>query len=313
VLTAALSGCGPLLPENVDVPPPKRVALAKLGEAVLKAEAGVDDALWLEVPVGRSGQAVGGYISPELGHRGAMVLMIAGSSTLAAQGSRAEALHFYRHLGGELRGAGFAVWSLRPSECGAAYGREDLAEALAALDWIDGVGRSALDAQRVYVVGHSAGATVATLINRQRDLAGVVAMSGLSEPDQLLELFGVYRLLGALFPSNTGICYLDTTLRAYAEAGEASWDALDTVQRIEEIRNPSLFIHGNLDAVYLARNMSRLERRYLELTAQGVALAPMEFWYLPRGGHSAPYSDPHVWAGVVAWLEGLEALEDADR
>lgn len=300
------AGCiAPPLPTNLDAAAPDRSLLREAPQAVVRQEEGVLDAAWLEI-TRDDGRPVGGYISLQKSPRGALVLLIDGASTFQEAGSDAQALTFHRDFGADLRAFGFRTWSLSVQECGAAYGQDDVRDLVAALDWLDDVGRAALSAERVYVVGYSTGATVTQIASRQRTVTAAVSLAGLSRPDQLEEFYDVYRWVSDLYPRNAGLCKLGDTLDFYGPPGAMAWEALNTAGHVEEFRHPMLFVHGMRDIIYFPDNTLAVETAYLAARSAGVEMPKLTFNYLAEGEHYTVRSDPAVRLSVIRWLETFE-------
>jgi len=265
----------------------------------------VPNTLWLLIDRPESGRTVGAFLSPEPAP--GLVVLLCGASTLDPKGRVEAVRRFDRSYGTDLRAAGFRTLSPVLSECHTPYGGEDLADARAVVDWLAAGGAEFLGAERVYVVGYSTGATVVNLLNAERRVTAMVSLAGLSEPDQLEFFQPLYRLLTLMFPDNTGFCQLATTLDVYGPPGRAPWSALDAVDRVAEFRNPTLFVHGTSDFVYVVDNTRHLEAQYAALLRAGRAdLPPLEFVYVPGGSHFDPAYGAGERQRVIAYLKRFE-------
>lgn len=281
--------------------------LAQPEGAALKSVVAREDVLQLEIERLDGQGSIVGFISPLDAHNGALVLLFDGAATYQEGASVGAALDHYDKYGAELREAGFVTWSVALAECASAYGDGDLADAIEVVDWLDAGGGEFLGVERVYAVGYSTGATVVNLLNTQYQLAAVVSMGGLTEPDQLERLYDFYSFLVKLFPRNVGLCQMGATLDEYGDPGAPAWEGLDTVSRIEQFLSPMLFIQGDKDVIYFLENLLAMQARYEALLAEGVTgLAELEFVILPDRGHFAMREDPDVRALVVEYLLQFE-------
>ncbi|MCA9244723.1 MAG: prolyl oligopeptidase family serine peptidase [Phycisphaerales bacterium] len=300
------AGCiPPPLPDNLEADAPHRSLLREAPRAVVRQEDGVLDAAWLEI-TRDDGKAVGGYVSLQKSPRGALVLLVDGASTFQETGSDAQALTFHRDFGADLRAFGFRTWSLSVQECGTAYGQDDVDDLVAVLDWLDDVGLEALNVERVYIVGYSTGATVTQIASQRRKVTAAVSLAGLSQPDQLEELYDVYRWVSDLYPHNAGLCKLADTLAFYGPPGSMAWEALDSVSHVTEFKHPMLFVHGMRDIIYFPENTLAMEMAYLTARGRRAGVPEMTFKYLPEGEHYTVRSDPAVRLSVIRWLETFE-------
>lgn len=308
-------GCVPLLlPINVglDLALDGAVLDGSAG-AVLREVDGQDDVFWLEIERVREPGSVGGFISPIDEHRGALLLLLHGASTFQEGGEVDAARRQYTVYGEDFRLAGFLTWSLAVRECPTPYGDGDLKDALEVIDWLEREGKEFLAVERVYIVGYSTGATVANLLNTQREVTAIVSLGGLTQPDQLEAFFGFYSLLADVFPQNVGFCQLDATLRAYGPPGSPEWEALNVVDRLAEFRSPMLLVHGTSDQIYFVENTRSLEARYRALSAAQVENLPeLEFLYVPGGDHFMLVEDPDLQARVIDYLLRFEAAATGD-
>ncbi len=59
---------------------------------------------------------------------------------------------------------------------------KDLQDMLAMIDWLNGPGKVDLNVNRLYVVGYSKGAILATLANLHRPATAYVSLNGLADP-----------------------------------------------------------------------------------------------------------------------------------
>ena len=297
------TSCTAILPDNVDalqeVP---RTPIREAGGARFAAEDELTDGVWLEVPRAAEPGYVGGYLSSDDAHRGALMIVLPGASTYYQGAMVAKVRDYHAHFSAMLRKTGLRTWTLAVRECGTPYGREDLADLLAALDWLADGGTAVLGVERVYVVGYSSGATLAILANERRTVSAVVAIDGLTGPTQLERYWGLYRFIADLFPRNTGLCQLGSTLDAYGPPGATAWEALDAVGRAAELRNPMLVLHGERDFVFLVENARVLRAAYETIQAQGTRVPEVKFTYLPTGDHFNPIERDHVVDEVLGFL-----------
>lgn len=296
-----------LLPANAlsSAAPDRSLAEAFAG-AVLYRVPGVEDTGWLEIP--RRGEAgvVGGYVSLGPAVRPALILILDGASTFEPTREVGAALSMHRDYAADFRAAGYRTWSLALRECPTAYGEGDLADFLEIIDWLDAGGRDALGLERVYAIGYSTGATVVNLASSQRRLDAWVSLGGLSSGDQLRAYRPLYALLAATFAANAGMCQLGETLRRYGPDASPAWEILNAVARIGEIRDPMLFIHGDLDVVFVIENTRVIESRYLALRAGGADLPELTFDYVPGGTHFELRDQAANRARILAFFEQFE-------
>lgn len=262
--------------------------------------------MWLEVSRAKESGAVGGYLSEARRDRRALVVILPGASSLQEQGMREKTLSFHHGFARLFQNAGYLTWSLVVRECGTPYGQGDLRDLLTVVDWLESGGSEVLGVDRVYVVGYSSGATLAILLNRKRTVSGVVGIAGITEPKQFQSSWLLDRVIVALFPRNTGLCQLRSTLDFYGQPSSRAWDALDSVHHVQELRSPMLLIHGARDFVYKADNLRSLERSYDRQRAAGVALPEVEFFSLPDGDHFTTQEQPDVQRRILAFLERCE-------
>jgi len=196
---------------------------------------------------------------------------------------------YHDHFSAMLRKTGLMTWTLAVRECGTPYGGKDLTDVLDALDWLAGGGMAVLGVDRVYVVGYSSGATLTVLANERRTVRAVVEIDGLTGPSQLERYWGPYRLIADLFPWNTGLCQLGSTL--------------DAVRHVAELRSPMLVLHGERDVVFLVDNARAFQAAYETIRAQGANVPEAEFTYLPTGDHFNPIERDDVVEKVLGFLE----------
>ncbi len=298
-----VAGCLPPLPENAKSDAPQRTILQQTGDTMLASEPGLDDALWLEISRIREPGTVGGYLSQNDPTQKALVVLLHSASTLIPYGSVGATRLIHSEFGPAFRDRGYLTWSLNYRECGTAYGQDDLADALEAIDWLDRQGKATLGVDRVFLVGYSAGATVATLTNRQRKVDGIVSISGLSQPDSVESEWFLYYLLGKIYPLNTGVCEVSTTVEAYGQPGSPGWDVLNTVDHIDELLSPMLWIHGTKDSIFNVSNARNLETRYEQRLAEGAAMPVLEFFYVEGVGHFLNLDDPDIQQPIFDFLQ----------
>jgi len=307
VLTVAGCVIPNLVELNIFAPlAPARETVEVNGRARLTVPLDDPNVLWLEIDRTRAPGTIGGFIGDLSAHRGGLAVLVNGASTLEPGGEPEATRTFYDEFGSYLRSAGFLTWSVALPECGVPYGGDDLADLIEVIDWLDAGGREYLGVQRVYVVGYSTGATLVNLLNPEREVTAIVSLAGLTSGVQLERFRSLYGLMTTVFPLSTGFCQLRSTLAAYGPPGDERWQALNVIDRLEEFRSPTLFVHGTADIVFVVENTRALEARYRDLTAAGVPLPPMEFLYLPNGSHWAGPTDPVSIERILAFLRGFE-------
>lgn len=283
LLAVCLPGC---LPENAgSAPPIARADIEKTGQYLLASELNVEDALWLEILPDGDAPGIGGYLSPDPGTLRSLVVIVPGATTIPENGTIAHALEQERDLGRPFRDAGFRTWTLARSQCGTPYGEDDYRETLAAIDWLQRDGAARLGVERIFLLGYSTGATVAALISCDRELDGVAVVSGLLEPAQIFAARLGMEFLAAVYPRNEGFCQVGSTLRHYGKNGDPSWERLNTVARLNELKSPAIFVHGGDDIIYFSFGFFDLVSRFHQLRDSGVELPAVEFLYLPEGDH----------------------------
>jgi pimeloyl-ACP methyl ester carboxylesterase len=306
VLLVSCAGCL-ILPRNVGVHDRRnRELVREAGGASFFREDGSDGPIWLEISRVQESGTVGGYLSEARSGRRALVVILPGASSLQEQGMQEKALSFHHRFAQLFQNAGYLTWTLVVRECGTPYGQGDLRDLVAVVDWLNSGGNEVLGVDRVYVVGYSSGATLAILLNRKRAVHGVVGIGGITEPTQFQSSWLLYRFIASLFPRNTGLCQLRSTLDFYGKPSSPAWDALDSVHHVQEFHSPMLLIHGARDFVYKVDNLRSLQRSYDRQRSAGVALPEMEFFYLPEGDHFTPHERPDVQRRILAFLERCE-------
>lgn len=300
-------GCMYILPDNVDKnPQPARAVLQQAAEATLSIEDGLPTGYWLEVERAQETGRLGGYLSDPPHPRPAIVIVLGGASSFEPRGPLDASRYTHEYFLPRFDERGYRIWTLVRRECGTAYGQDDVRDVVEAIDWLEREGKAWLGVERVYLYGYSTGATQATLASRQRDVTAVVSLGGLTQPDQFEEFYGLYMLLAALFPNNTGICQLRDTLIDYGPPGSPGWEALNTVDHLDELRSPMLFAQGSYDPVYFIDNLLALRARYEAEVAAGAVLAPLEFIYLPGVHHYALPEHPEVVRRTLDFLDRFE-------
>ncbi len=289
--------CGPIAPLSLaTLDETTNAALSRLEER--------DDVRWLEIDEPETGISVGGFISPEVGTRRSLIVLLCGAGTLEADGRRATALNAQTGYGSNFEQAGFRVWSPVLTE-ESAYNTRDVAETLACLRWLDGPGADWLGADRIYLIGYSTGGTTANRINLTARLTAVVSISGLTRPDQLIQLGPLYRFLAELFPCNSGFAQFDSTV---VECTRNGCPKLDVVSHVAEIQNPTLFLQGEADPIHLPENLDALESAYREQLDAGAVMPELTFVYADFQGHFM-YEEPEY---VQVVLDYLDLFEPAD-
>ncbi len=306
---ASYPGCvSELLPANIGNPmAPAGLVIERTDKATLSRVLD-DDVYWLDVErQSDDGGTVGGFISPRHEHDGGLVMFLDGASTFA-EGGELEAARLNYHLfSDDICGAGFMMWVPVLPEEDTPFGGEDLNHALELIDWLDAGGKEFLRVERIYVVGYSAGGTIANLINLRRDVTAIVSLASLTHSDQLDEMTPIYRAFESLFPDNTGARYIDATIRSLEPPDSEKRQQMDVVAQVEHLRNPTLFVHGMDDIIFFAENTLALEARYWELLAEGVQMPELDFLYMPGEDHFQIGADPYVRAQVVDYLLQFES------
>jgi len=308
---AAGTGCAPDMPVPGDppAPPPREMVEQKPGAALYR-EDGVEDALWLEMDrLAASGGPIGGYFTQPQGGRNAMVVVLEGANSGGPENRLPHTLATHRSLGWSFVAAGFAAWTPLVRECGTPYGQDDLTDALAIVDWLEGGGAAALGAERVYVVGYSKGATLATLLNLRRAVTAYVSLNGLTQPNQLEDNEMLYGIMVRILPYNEVLCQIQSTLAGYGPPGSPGWDVLDAVSRIGDLHSPELFVHDLGDLVYTSSNTRAMQDRYEAGLAAGESLVPLEFLYLEGADHYAARTDPAVHQQIIDYLNRFEPAD----
>jgi hypothetical protein len=116
--------------------------------------------------------------------------------------------------------------------------------------------------------------------------------------------------ISQLFPQNTGICRLRSTLDYYGLPGSPGWDNLDSVKHLDQFLAPMLFVHSTDDFIFYAENTFALQKRYQEQTTAGHVLPQMEFIYLPSGSHFVTPLNPQITKRILEFLEQFENPPD---
>ena len=302
------TGCVNLPLDNVDgTPSVQRELIRQEQGASFYSESDLTDGVWLEFedPNGTS-QTIGGYLGQPENGRKSLILALDGASTFDPSGGTYNARDFHETFCTSFRDAGFSTWSLVSTECGTAYGQEDLAELLATIDWLGTVGCELLDIERVYCIGYSTGGTLAILASRQRTLSGAISIGGYTQANQFTDNYFLYQIIAALFPNNVGACQLGATLAFYGPPDSPAWDTLDSVSHINELQNPLLFIHGTADAISEPENAYAMQRRYDTGLAAGEDLVPLSFLFIEGGDHFVARHDVGIRQIMIDYLQGFE-------
>ncbi len=311
VLLALIASSGCIQLDNyipaVNCGPPEPLLLTTLAEtdgARLAQLVDHEAVLWLEIQDRQADQTIGGYLSREVGARRSLVVLLCGAGTLNDGARRETAFNAHTGYGQNFEQAGYRVWSPVLTEAGV-YGGRELDEALVCLRWLHSGGAEWLETPRVYLVGYSTGATTANLANLSADVTAVVSISGLTQPDQLVELAPLYRFITDLFPCNSGLAQFRRSVDACLTHGCAE---LDVVSRVSGIRNPTLFLHGEGDPIYLPSNLHALESAYVAAQNAGAALPSLLFAYVPGQGHFV-YEQPDQVRRALDFLDSFEATD----
>ena len=306
-VACALVGCVPAPQENTATPEPTRELIETKAGASVYRETGVEDAVWLEVDrSAESGGPVGGYLTEPENGRSAFVLLLQGANPGGMEKRLPHTLDTHRMLGGAFVEAGFTTWTPYIPECGIPYGQGDLQDTLAAMGWLDGGGAASYGAERVYVVGYSKGATLATLANLERSAAAYVSLNGLTQPNQLEENYAFYQTIVTTLQLNEGFCQMKSTLDAYGPPGSEAWNVLDAVSKIGQLHSPELFVHDLGDYVYSEDNTIAMQQRYEAGVAAGESIVPLEFLLLENVNHFDARTNPDIHQHVVDYLMQFE-------
>jgi alpha/beta superfamily hydrolase len=300
------AGCQWILPVNIDNKTTAyREPIDKTDGAVFYWEQNLEDGLWLEIQRINEPGVVGGYLSNNKNHTGALIIILPGASTFFNGGAEEKARTYHRKLAAYHQ-AGYLTWSLVVRECGTAYGLGDLHDLTEALNWLKRSGKRTLGIERIYFVGYSSGATLATMVNRRIKVDALVAIAGITQPNQFEAMWNTYYAISQLFPQNTGICQLMSTLEYYGPPGSPKWDNLDSVKHLDRFLAPMLFVHSTDDFVFYTENTLALQKRYQEQTAAGQMLPEMEFIYLPGASHFVTPITPEISNRILEFLNRFE-------
>jgi len=295
------TGCVPVLPENTKVGPPARVQVSEADGVTFWAEPDVDDAFWMEIPRAHGG-TVGGYLSHNESPHRSLVILLHGASTYESGGSTGAARQFHQGIGRSYRDAGYQTFSLDFRECGTPYGQGDLEDLLDVLEFLEQRGKALLGVDRVYTMGYSVGATLAMLANRQRPIAAVAAIAGVTEPRQFERSWDLYHLVARLYGHNQGLCQLGTTLAAYGPPGSPAWQMFNTVQQVAELTSPMIVVQGTLDQIYSIDNARNLDAAYARALLAGIPLPVVQFLYLEGSDHFVPMRDDAVTQSILEFF-----------
>lgn len=298
-----LAGCLPSLPENTKVALPEHLTISETAGAVLRIEPGLEGAYWLEVPYPDGSGTVGGYLSSAPSSRPAIVILLHGASSFDSSGRLAVARGWYEKAGAPFREAGYRTLSLVYTECGTAYGQRDLQDVLRVMEWIHEGGGEAIGVEQTFLFGYSTGGTLINLASWRGKFTAGVSIAGLTQPDIVEQSWGIYNLLGAIYPGNEGMCQASTTVNTYGPPGSPAWDALDTVAHAGDIKSPLLVIQGTADEIFGIGNTDNLEQAYWAALAKNPALPPVEFIRLEGQDHAECISDPTVIPSALSFFE----------
>jgi len=278
----------------------------KVQGATFYSDSELEDGLWLEVERVNEPGVVGGYISPTDNYRKALIIMLPGASTFSDGGAKTKARRWHQFLASIYRREGYMTWTLSIRECGTAFGQGDLFDTIEAVDWLERDGKAILGVERIYLIGYSSGATLATMINRQRKLTALVSIGGVTQSSQFEDSWIIYYPITQLFPNNTGMCQLYNTLTFYGPPGSPLWDHLDSANHVEEFLSPMLYVHGTEDFVFFVENTQAVEKNYRRLLSEGYTLPEIEFLYLWGRDHFTPPVDPEIIAQILEYFERFE-------
>lgn len=311
LLALCAGGCSLILPENVGKErKPNRTQVRSAPEAAMLLEENLTDGYWLEVERGREPGRLGGYFSDPPNPSPTLVIVLGGASSFEPGGPIDASKFTHEYYAPRLGARGHRIWTLVRRECGTPYGGDDVLDVIEALDWLEREGQEWLGVERVYLYGYSTGATQANLANRQRQVTAIVSISGLTRPNQFEEFWGLYQLIAAMFPRNTGICQLRTTLEVYGPPGAPGWEALNTVDHLDELLSPMLLVQSSADPIYFNHNLRELRARYEQLVASGAQVAPLEFLYVPRLNHYEVANDPQVVEYTFDYIDRFERVAE---
>ena len=299
--------CIPVLPPNTEAEPAfARSAVLQDLRLTYHTEAGLLDGHWVDLVRSDGSGTIGGYLSTASHTRDALVILLHGASTGHQEGAVGSAREFHEQAGKVMRSMGFRTFAPAVQECGTAYGEGDLTDIVEIIDWLDAGGRETLRVNRVYILGYSVGATLATLTNRERMVTGVVSLAGLASPEFLEAQWPLLNLIGNLYPLNEGMCQLRTTLRTYGQPGNPAWDVLDSVAAMDELQSPMLLVHGLRDGILPVDSVLALEQRYLERVAEGAILPQLDFMFIPNGDHGTVMTSDAVVERIVDFFNRFE-------
>jgi alpha-beta hydrolase superfamily lysophospholipase len=270
------------------------------------------------------------------------ILLIGGSGPVDRDGTVA-GIPLHAQLAGQLAEEGYIVLRYDKRGVGQSGGRvetvtlQDYADdALAAVRFLSR--RRDVDNRRIFVVGHSEGASVAMLAGRERRIAGLVLMGGIGTTgrDLILEqqryMLDVTRIVDAERAEKIEL--QERILDAAIE--QEGWEDLpaevrplvdtpwyrslllfDAAAVMPRVRQPVLVIHGELDRQVPPHHAERLaELAKARRNAPPVALETLpglNHLLVPaRTGHVAEYASleaqaisPQVASTIAGWLRTL--------
>lgn len=298
-----MTGCLPDLLDNVSTATPDRTQLFQSANARFYSEVGLEDACWLDIPRLDDSGSIGGYLSTNEATTGGLIILMHGASTYEPEGGTGNARNFLKNFGLPYQQAGYRLLSLDFHECGGAYGREDTADLIAAIDWLDNGGKEALGVERVYTLGYSVGATMAIVANRQRQVTAAACIGGITRPKQLQDWWLLFQFAANFYPDNIGLCQVRSTLQIYGSPWSPDWEALNTVGHIEELKSPMMIIQGSKDQVFDFANALDLQAAYEMALSNNVSIPAIQFLLLRGQNHFAPAHDPYVAAEIIAFFQ----------
>ena len=225
-------------------------------------------------------------------------LLIAHTSS---DNTREAALLAVVQWGSVFAGDGYTVVAHAYDEADSAYGQNDLADTLEAIDWLNGPGGEELGVDQVYLHGTSRGGIIAyqTAYRCEPEkLAGVVADRGVSN---FLLLDGNYEAyLQGLFGSTIQRAVQLTLewIGVLPEEDPEPWKRLSAGYNIERIRVPLLVLHGDRDFVVPFEQALDFRERVLQ-----AGRSDIEFYLVEGRGHFSLGFDPDYREIIRDFLE----------
>jgi pimeloyl-ACP methyl ester carboxylesterase len=302
--------------------------------AIISATSSATAATWRERPV-RLGDLHGTLTVPDAGDAVAAALILAGSGPVDRDGNlpgtQGDSLKMLAH---DLAGRGIPTLRIDKRGIGASKPAALHEEALRldtyvtdAVSWLD-VLQTEGKAARLFLIGHSEGALIATLAARQRPVTGLVLLAGAGEPAagivarQLAAagappavLDASRRVAGALARGET-VADVPPELRSlYRQSVQnyiISWFARDPAAELARVSAPALIVQGTTDLQILVEDADKLaaarpdaRRVLIEGMNHALKTAPAEraanlATYVAPGLPLAPELVPAIAAFVAA-------------